>query len=146
MIDTKKTTQEILQEEFLRERAAVLARAGEHLEAAFAALGKIGESIDAALAARKRGQADGSGTEAAAASDDGPSGAPSAGRINTMIRAYNDQLEQVRKRHYELIVTREALGLIHHQRIEEIYRVPPRKRLLPEGRTRPSGGSSVPPE
>jgi hypothetical protein len=31
MINTKKTVQDILQEEMLRERAAVLARAGEYL-------------------------------------------------------------------------------------------------------------------
>jgi hypothetical protein len=29
-------------------------------------------------------------------------------------------------------VTREALGIIHHERLEEIYRIPPKKRCLPE--------------
>jgi hypothetical protein len=59
MINTRKTTQDILQDEMLRERAATLARAGERL----------------------------------------------AG----------------------------ALGIIHHQRVEEFYRIPPKRHGLPEG-------------
>ena len=52
--------------------------------------------------------------------------------INGKIRAYNRQRDHVRKRYYYLIVTREALGLIHYQRLEEFYQVPPKKRCLPE--------------
>ena len=52
--------------------------------------------------------------------------------LNGKIGLYNRQREQVRTRYYYLIVTREALGIIHHQRLEEIYRIPPPKRLLPE--------------
>ncbi|NTU64153.1 MAG: hypothetical protein HGB05_12320, partial [Chloroflexi bacterium] len=52
--------------------------------------------------------------------------------LNGKITRYNRQREQVRTRYYYLIVTREALGIIHHQRLEEIYRIPPPKRLLSE--------------
>ncbi len=110
MIDTKKTAQDVLQEEIFRERAAVLARAGERLEEALEKLSRIEGRIAEALTAP--------GCEGR--------------RINGMIRAYNRQREAVLTRHYELIVTREALGLRHHQRLEEIYRIPPKKRCLPE--------------
>jgi len=127
MINTRKTTQDILQEEILRERAAVLARAGEKLDAAMEKLGKIDEEISRALAVRH--------------GSDAGSGAPPVGsqedcglldEINTKIRAYNRQREQVKTRYYYLIVTREALGLIHHQRLAEFYRLPPKKHCLPE--------------
>jgi hypothetical protein len=130
MIDTRKTTQEILQEEILRERAAVLARTGERLDAALADLGRLAGEIDAALAAGHSGRTDKDGGTAPTREGEA---LPNA-RINGMIRAYNDQLESVRMRYYDLIVTREALGLIHHQRLEEIYRIPPKRRCLPEKR------------
>jgi hypothetical protein len=52
--------------------------------------------------------------------------------INGKIDAYNLQREHVKTRYYYLVVTREALGITHHQRLAEIYRVPPKKRRLPE--------------
>lgn len=127
MINTRKTTQDILQEEMLRERAAVLARAGEKLDAAVEELGKIEAEIAEGLALWRSGEVEG--------------GAPAAkGReahrlvaeINGRIRAYNRQREQVKTRYYYLIVTREALGIIHHHRLAEIYRLPPRKHCLQE--------------
>jgi hypothetical protein len=129
MINTRKTTQDILQEEMLRERAAVLARAGEKLTAALEKLGKIDAEISETLALWR-----GSGGEG---SDAVPAKAQEArrlllGEINGKIHAYNRQREQVKTRYYYLIVTREALGLIHHQRLAELYRLPPKKHCLPE--------------
>ncbi len=127
MINARKTTQDIRQEEMLRERAAVLARAGERLAAAMEKLGRIDAEISEAVALWHSGEVDG--------------GAPPAkGRephrllteINAKIHAYNRQREQVKTRYYYLVVTREALGLIHHQRLAEIYRLPPKKHCLPE--------------
>ncbi len=125
MINRKKTTQDVLQEELLRERAAVLARAGEKLDAAMEKLGKIDAEITASLGLL------GGGGERTAVS------AAKARRtlldeINEKIRAYNRQREQVKTRTYYLIVTREALGLVHHHRLAELYRLPPRKQCLPE--------------
>lgn len=133
MIDTKKTTQDVLQEEILRERAAVLARAGERLEEALVKLSRLEGRIAEALAAPGC-EAGGSGGHSIEAAEVGRGLRGSQGhrRLNGMIRAYNRQREAVLTCHYELIVTREALGIRHHQRIEEIYRIPPKKRCLPE--------------
>ena len=128
MINTRKTTQDILQEEMLRERAAVLARAGEKLAAAMEKLGKIDEEITEALALW-RGSGEGNGAPAAKGRE---ARRRLLGEINGKIRAYNLQREQVKTRYYYLIVTREALGLIHHQRLAELYRLPPKKHCLPE--------------
>jgi hypothetical protein len=128
MINKKKTTQDILQEEMLRERAAVLARAGEKLAAAMEKLGKIDAEIAEALALW-RGGGEGNGAPAAKAQE---ARRRLLDEINAKISAYNRQREQVKTRYYYLIVTREALGLIHHQRLAELYRLPPKKHCLPE--------------
>ncbi len=127
MINARKTTQDILQEEMLRERAAVLARAGEKLTAAMEKLGKIDGEIAEALALWRGG-----GERSGAISAKSPEACRLAVEINGKIRAYNRQREQVKTRYYYLIVTREALGLIHHERLAELYRLPPRKHCLPE--------------
>jgi hypothetical protein len=128
MVNTRKTTQDVLQEELLRERAAVLARAGEKLAAAMEKLSKIEAEISEALAVWRRSGGERNGTA--------PAKAEGARRllreINAKIHAYNRQREQAKTRYYYLIVTREALGLIHHQRLAELYRIPPKKRCLPE--------------
>lgn len=126
MINTKKTVQDILQEEMLRERAAVLARAGEHLSDALEKLAKIESEIAAGMAAWRRH--DGNGV---AVVQDGDRHRLIC-ELNGKIGVYNRQIEQVRTRYYYLIVTREALGITHHQRLEEIYRIPRPMRLLPE--------------
>lgn len=126
MFNTKKTVQDILQEEMLRERAAVLARAGERLSDALEKLAKIESEIAAGMAAWRRHDGKGS----AAIPDDDRHRLIC--ELNGKIGIYNRQIEQVRTRYYYLIVTREALGIIHHQRLEEIYRIPRQKRLLPE--------------
>ncbi|MHB8772305.1 MAG: hypothetical protein ACYC7J_15030 [Syntrophales bacterium] len=127
MINTRKSTQDVLQEELLRERAAVLARAGEKIEAAMEKLGRIEAEVSAALALWQASAAEGDAT---------PGKSSEACRrlveLNRKIRAYNRQREQVKTRTYYLIVTREALGLVHHHRLAELYRLPPRKQCLPE--------------
>jgi hypothetical protein len=129
MIHTKKTVQNILQEEMLRERAAVLARAGEHLADALKKLDKIDSEIAAEMAASQHGTGH---DESDAPAGDRDDRRRLIRELNGKIGLYNRQREQVRTRYYYLIVTREALGIIHHQRLEEIYRIPPPKRSLPE--------------
>lgn len=124
MINRKKTTQDVLQEELLRERAAVLSRAGEKLDLAMEKLGRLEAEVAAALALR---EADGE-----TAPSQSPGDCRRVAELNAMIRAYNRQREQVKTRTYYLIVTREALGLVHHHRLAELYRLPPRKQCLPE--------------
>jgi hypothetical protein len=129
MINTKKNVQDVLQDEILRERVTVLARAGEQLADAFKTLEKIEGEIAAGITALLC--ADGKGVSFApqAADDDR---CQLINELNGKINRYNRQRERVRTRYYYLIVTREALGIIHHQRLEEIYRIPPPKRLLSE--------------
>lgn len=121
MIDTRKTTQDILQEEMVRERVTVLARAGERLTEALEKLRQMDSDIAESMALWRLDQG-----------NDGGSRQHLLGEINGKIRAYNLQRDHVKTRYYYLIVTREALGITHHQRLEEIYRVPPKKRCLPE--------------
>ena len=131
MINTRKSTQDLLQEEMLRERVAVLARAGERLAEATEKLRRMEGCIAEKRAALKQGDAVKDDVRFA-------SGGFKAGdrplppEINDMIRAYNLQREQVQTRYYCLIVTREALGIVHHQRLAEIYRIPPTIRCQPE--------------
>jgi hypothetical protein len=129
MIHTKKTVQNILQEEMLRERAAVLVRAGEHLADALKKLEKLDGEIAAGMAAW-RSDVGKDGSVVSEGTDGDRHGMIC--ELNGKIGLYNRQREQVRTRYYYLIVTREALGIIHHQRLEEIYRIPPPKPLLPE--------------
>jgi hypothetical protein len=121
MINTKKTTQDILQEEMVRERVAVLARAGERLTDALEKLRQMESDIAESMALWRLGEG-----------EDGESYRRLLGEINGKICAYNLQRDHVKTRYYYLIVTREALGITHHQRLDEIYRVPPKKRCLPE--------------
>ena len=138
MINTKRSTQEILQEEMLRERAAVLARAGERLSQAMEKLHTLERDIEAAMTAEQAGEVvNEAGWSGASKTESVQAGGTEdrrgfLQRLNAKIHAYNLQREQVRIRYYYLSVTREAMGMIHHQRLEEMYRIPPKKRLLPE--------------
>jgi hypothetical protein len=121
MLNTKKTTQDLLQEDLLRERASALARAGERLTDALEKLQSIEQDLTEALVLWHREVENG-----------GRNSQRLRGEANVKIRAYNHQREHVKTRYYYLIVTREVLGIIHHERLEEIYRIPPKKRCLPE--------------
>jgi hypothetical protein len=121
MLNTKKTTQDLLQEDLLRERASALARAGERLTDALEKLRSIEKDLTEVLVLWQREVENG-----------GSNLQKLRGEANVKICAYNRQREHVKIRYYYLIVTREALGIIHHERLEEIYQIPPKKRCLPE--------------
>jgi hypothetical protein len=141
MINTKKTTQDILQEEMLRERAAVLARAGEKMTGALAKLQALEREIEEMTAILDTGVEPGKAAgQAAVRGPDlrgGRTGRDGQRRfrseLNGKIGSYNRQRDHALTCYYHLIVTREAQGLIHHQRLEEFYRIPPKKHCLPEG-------------
>jgi hypothetical protein len=128
MITTKKTVQDILQEEILKERIAVLTRASERLAQVLEQLKGIEVDIEEDLALLKAAQ-------------EGPEEGGSGSRrraeriagIDEKIARFTALREHAEVRMYYLIVTREALGLRRHQRIEEFYRIPPKKRHLAEG-------------
>jgi hypothetical protein len=142
MIHPNKTAQDLLRDEMLRERASTLARAGERLADALEKLQRMESEIAAGMAVcrEKAGMAarhlneasDGSATRRTGA-EEGEGRQRFLHELNGKIRSYNKQRENVRTRYYYLIVTREALGMIHHQRLEEYYRIPPKKNCLPEG-------------
>ncbi len=126
MITMKKTAQDILQEELLKERIAVLTRASERLAQVLDQLKGIEAEIEEDLARLN-------------APEDEPVGAGARRGdglipgINEKIAQFNATREHAEVRMYYLIVTREALGLRRHQRIQEFYRIPSRKRRLAEG-------------
>jgi hypothetical protein len=109
----RKSSWEKTQEELLQERAEVLGRAGEALAAALSDVERIGRSISARL--RKAGEHPDSEllTE-----------------INDEIRHYNRAREYAQLRLYYLIVTREAVGFRRHKTVEEVYKIPPKKKYL----------------
>jgi hypothetical protein len=109
----RQTAWEKTQEELLQERAEVLGRAGEALTAALADLTKIDRLI--AECVRKAGEHPESETLT---------------EINGEIRRYNRAREYAQLRYYYLIVTREAMGFRRHKTVEEVYKIPPRKKYL----------------
>lgn len=129
MRNIQKTTQDALQEEILRERLSVLVRAGESLANAWDRLETVKGEIEADTKARGCREGAGSPAPTDRADQEGRGGMCG---LNRKILEYNEQIERVRTLFYYLIVTREALGLIHHQRLEEMYRLPPKMRLLQE--------------
>ncbi|MCE5264049.1 MAG: hypothetical protein LLG97_11005 [Deltaproteobacteria bacterium] len=127
MINARKTTQEILQEEVLRERVGTLVRTAERLAEALERLREMEREIAALM---EGGQ--GRGVPAGAGAEAGRGRQRFLREFNRKIQAYNRQREHARTRYHYLIVTREALGIIHHERLEEFYPIPPKGECLPE--------------
>jgi hypothetical protein len=109
----RKSAWEKTQEELLQERAVILGRAGEALSAALSDLEKIGRSIAASV--REAGEHPGPETLT---------------EINGKIRHYNRARDYAQLRYYYLIVTREAMGFRRHKAVEEVYKIPPKKKYL----------------
>lgn len=107
-------------EEILQERADVLSRAGRNLSAVLDEMESLEHSISIKIES----------FHVELRSSGSSSARKVMGEINEDIAAYNQTREQARLKYYYLIVTREALGLRKHQWIEEIYRIPPKKRAL----------------
>jgi|GEM_PF-110652 len=131
-LNANKRSEDILQEELLQERAAVLGRAGESVSRAIEKL----QSIESRLEERLGGLRD---LEQLIAQDRGGSRHLGGLRrqmmveINREIGKYNGAREYALMRHYYLIVTREAMGMRRHHWVEQHYRVPPPKKHLQDG-------------
>jgi hypothetical protein len=117
--NTNKSPDEILQEEFLQERAAVLGRAGDSMSKALEKLHNIEQKIEACLNRLKEME-----------SSSGKNGSchQMIHEINREINKYNQAREYALLRYYYLIVTREAMGMRRHHWVEQQYHVPPRKK------------------
>jgi hypothetical protein len=125
----EKTVDEIFKEEFLKEKAVVLGRTGESVAKAIAKLQRMAQDIEIihrhmrSMEGRPEGDPKHDGVKKEKALKD----------INKMITQYNRLWDDAQLRYYYLIVTREAMGLRSHHRVEEIYRIPPKKKQLREG-------------
>jgi hypothetical protein len=124
----EKYSEDILKEEFLQERAAVLGRAGEKVSAAIEKLRGIEEIIEKRLShlnqivEKCRGQY-GDGEFVFLRRQ-------ILKEINAEIGKFNRAREHAQVRYYYLVVTREAMGMNRHHWIEDVYRIPPRKKQL----------------
>jgi hypothetical protein len=129
VLKTNKSPDEILQEEFLQERAAVLGRAGDSVSRALEKLRGIEHRLEECLGRLK---------DMEKKNNRNPAGSSCAGDlrrhmvldINREINRFNRTREYALLRYYYLIVTREAMGMRRHHWVEQQYRVPPRKKHL----------------
>ena len=120
----KNDQQDNLLEELLREKAAVLSRAGMAVDEAIEKLMRIDQEIEAKLfllntfiwnkqtsemLQKKRRVCE---------------------EINLSIDQFNSIRQKAQLQYYYLIVTREALGLRRHEMIQDIYRIPDKKEKM----------------
>jgi hypothetical protein len=132
-LNTNKSPEDFLQEEFLQERAAVLGRAGDSVSRALEKLRGIENSLEERLSRLKEIER--------LISQNGKSVCSLKVlrrqmmlEINREISKYNGAREYALMRHYYLIVTREAMGIRRHHWVEQYYRIPPRRKHLQDGR------------
>lgn len=120
----KRDQHESLCEELLRERAAVLSRAGFTVEDALEKLRKIESQIEERIRYwRTRIQDDSAG-------EFPPDRQMIFEEINSIIDQYNTACRSAEIQFYYLIVTREAMGLRRHEVVYRLYQVPPKKKKI----------------
>jgi hypothetical protein len=111
-------------EELLRERAAVLGRAGMAVEDTIAVLTKLDHEIQI-----KKEQ-----LKSLRLQREYPYNLNEhqvlVGEINISIDQFNAVRKRAQLKYYYLIVTREALGLRRHDMIQEIYIIPAKKKKI----------------
>lgn len=120
MQTVKKTPEDILQEEILKERAEVLRRAGERLAEAIDKVNHIGAVIEKLKMSLKGGEKHGVSEVTR----------ETVNEINREIKSYNTAREHAKLRYYYMIVTREALGIRRHKWVDEMYSIPPKKKSI----------------
>jgi len=120
----KENQHESLCEELLRERAAVLSRAGFAVEDALELLMKVERQIEQKIEQMRLVQN--------ADSDLRNLTDPRSmfEEINSMIDQFNTIRQRAEIQYYYLIVTREALGLRRHETVQRLYRIPPKKKKM----------------
>lgn len=123
-IKSKNEQHDNLCEEILRERAAVLSRAGNAVSDALNLLARLEREIENKLfllknSINKQNEKNISRVKKVIYSE-----------INATINKYNTVRETAELKYYYLLVTREALGLRRHDRVREIYKIPPKKKNI----------------
>lgn len=121
---TKENQQDALFDELLRERAAVLARAGFAVEDALAKLSKIDHKIQNKISLLNSFRDDGRSKPGVT------DGQVFFEEINSCIDEFNAACKTAELQFYYLIVTREAMGLRRHETVKQLYTIPPKKKKL----------------
>jgi len=121
---TKENQQDVLFDEILRERAAVLSRAGFAVEDALNKLSKIDQKINNHINDLNIMR------EESAPGNTSPAEKLIFEEINFCIDEYNAACKKAEIQFYYLIVTREAMGLRRHETVKQLYAVPPKKKKL----------------
>jgi len=119
------------QEDILRERASVLARAGEGVYIALKKLNSIEKVIEDRTSILDNAVENGNGETEAENGD--KSNCPTENlfnEINREIFRYNKAREYAKLRYHYFIITREAMGLRRHKMVEEIYKIPSKKQNI----------------
>ena len=120
----KLDQQDSLCEELLRERAAVLSRAGFAVEDALERLVKIDQQIEEKIQFLRSQLKKGAGRE------DLHDQQTIFEELNVKIDQFNMACQKAEIQYYYLIVTREALGLRRHETVQKIYQIPPKKKKI----------------
>jgi hypothetical protein len=118
----KNDQQDNLLEELLREKAAVLSRAGMAVDEAIEQLMRMDREIKAKISFLNSFNGD------KHVLDIPQEEQLILEEINLSIDQFNTTRQKAQLQYYYLIVTREALGLRRHEMIQEIYRIPGKKK------------------
>jgi hypothetical protein len=117
----KNDQQDNLLEELLREKAAVLSRAGMAVDDAIEQLMRIDREIEVKISLLTFLNCNDHASEILQKKQ------LICEEINLSIDQFNAIRQKAQLQYYYLIVTREALGLRRHEMIQEIYRIPEKK-------------------
>ena len=118
----KNDQQDNLLEELLREKAAVLSRAGMAVDEAIEQLMRIDREIEVKISLLNTFCWNNHASEMLQKKQ------MLCEEINLSIDQFNAIRQKAQLQYYYLIVTREALGLRRHEMIQEIYRIPGKKK------------------
>ena len=120
----KNDQQDNLLEELLREKAAVLSRAGMAVDEAIEQLMRKNQEIEAKLSLLNTLIWNKHTSEMLHKKQ------RVFEEINLSIDQFNSIRQKAQLQYYYLIVTREALGLRRHEMIQDIYRIPAKKEKI----------------
>jgi len=120
----KNDQQDNLLEELLREKAAVLSRAGMAVDEAIEQLMRIDQEIEAKISLLNTFIWNKHTSEMLQKKQ------MVCEEINLSIDQFNSIRQKAQLQYYYLIVTREALGLRRHEMIQDIYRIPDKKEKI----------------
>src|SRR4030042_2017990 len=111
-------------EELLRERAAVLSRAGMAVSDAIEYLAQLDREIERKISFLETLNRDENRRDVEQNIQE------IRKEINLIIEQFNAACRKAQLQYYYLIVTREALGLRRHDRVSEIYKIPAETEII----------------